>query len=103
MEVRDFQLSVVVVMVLTISRQLLRTNNRQDLEQKLRAVVSDINNHADYSTTPTFITRLEFQRRVLLILSCLCRLEKSGDGIRNITYTKILRCRHHSHAKSWQM
>jgi hypothetical protein len=33
--------------------------DRQDLEQKLRAVVSIINNHANYSTTPTFTTRLE--------------------------------------------
>ena len=33
--------------------------DRQDLEQKLRAVVSVINNHANYSTMPTFTTRLE--------------------------------------------
>ena len=33
--------------------------DRQDLEQKLRAVVSVINNHANYSTSPTFTTRLE--------------------------------------------
>ena len=33
--------------------------DRQDLEQKLRAVVLIINNHANYSTMPTFITRLE--------------------------------------------
>ena len=33
--------------------------DRQDLEQKLRAVVSVINNHANYSATPTFSTRLE--------------------------------------------
>ena len=33
--------------------------DRQDLEQKLKAVVSIINNHANYSTMPNFITRLE--------------------------------------------
>jgi hypothetical protein len=33
--------------------------DREDLEQKLRAVVSAINNQANYSTTPSFTTRLE--------------------------------------------
>jgi hypothetical protein len=42
MEVRDFQLSVVFVIVLTIPQN---QQDRQDLEQKLTAVVSVINNH----------------------------------------------------------
>ena len=62
-EVRDFQLSVVIVIMLTVptTSQTTAQNQEdcQDLERKLRAVVSVINNHANYSTTPTFTTRLE--------------------------------------------
>ena len=62
-EVRDFQLSIVIVMMLTVptTSQTTAQNQEdcQDLERKLRAVVSVINNHANYSTTPTFTKRLE--------------------------------------------
>jgi hypothetical protein len=33
--------------------------DRNDLEQKLRTVISIIDNHANHSTSPTFATRLE--------------------------------------------
>ena len=56
-EVRSFQLNIVIVMVLTVPQTTSQNQrDRQDLEQKLTAVVSVINN---YSTTPTFTSRLE--------------------------------------------
>ena len=59
MEVRDFQLSVDRNGVDRLQTTAQNQQDCQDLEQKLRDVVLVINNHANYSTTPTFTSRLE--------------------------------------------
>ena len=51
-----------IVIVVVFNRPQTAAQNQhdcRDLEQKLRAVVSVINNHANYSRAPTFTTRLE--------------------------------------------
>ena len=59
LEVRDLQLCCDRDGVDYPQTTAQNQQDRQDLEQKLRAVVSVVNNHANYSTSPTFTTRLE--------------------------------------------